>query len=118
MMTSPAAARTVLISVVMVVSVSTGSWPLQVGVQPPVVGAWIEARVKVFWPVLAMTVANSGGLSNATTYGAAPNQLSVNPSLLSTRLPSAALGAAGCGSAESLVLATRAGATTRSRPRV
>src|SRR5437588_12919563 len=92
---SPAAARTLLTRALIGASWDGGGWRPQVGRQPPHVGAMIEDRVKVFCPVLAMTVANSGGLSIAITYGAAPNQLSVRPSLPSTWVPRTASGAAG-----------------------
>src|SRR5919198_846975 len=105
---SPAAARTLLTRAVIGASSDSGRWPPQVGRQPPQVGAMIADRVKVFWPVLAMTVANSGGLSIAITYGAAPNQLSVRPSLLSTWVPSTVLGAVAFGRGEFFVLATTA----------
>ena len=74
--TSPPAPRILLMMLATVVSEDTGAVPSHVGLQPPPLGARMNASSKDFCPVAAMTVGRSGGLfSSGITYAAAPYQL-------------------------------------------
>src|SRR5438105_4594075 len=69
--TSPPAARIDLMTAATFVSDETGPVPSQVGVQPPLVGARMNANWNAFWPVADITAFTSGGsLSSGIRYGA------------------------------------------------
>ena len=61
-LTSPPAARMRLMRSAACVSLLTARVPSQVGVQPPPLGARMNASWKAFCPVAFITVTGSGGL--------------------------------------------------------
>src|SRR3954451_20761454 len=78
-LTSPPLARIRLIIAAGSVSDETARVPSQVGVQPPPLGARMNASWNAFCPVAFMTSTGSGGLlSNGIRYGAEAYQLLVS----------------------------------------